>query len=77
MVNQYKMEAYGVDDALSSQGTPVPLSIAEGLNDKFLICTKHDSIYVSKKELMEVLRLVDKEWLAEAVRECLHDHDGK
>lgn len=57
MVNQYKVEAYTVDDAVTSQGTPVHLSIAEAPNGMVFLCTKHDSLYTSVEELVNTLKL--------------------
>lgn len=56
----FHLDAYAVD-AVTWKNRPTRFEITDGCNGTYRICTEHDELFLSKKQLIEVQSLIEQE----------------
>lgn len=60
MQKNYHLPAYAVD-AVTWKNRPTRFEITDGCNGTYKIWTEHDELFLSKKDLIKVLSLIEQE----------------
>ena len=56
----FHLDAYAVD-AVTWKNRPTRFEITDGCNGTYKIWTEHDELFLSKKDLIKVLSLIEQE----------------
>ena len=60
MHKNYHLDAYAVD-AVTWKNRPTRFEVTDGCNGTYKIWTEHDELFLSKKDLIKVLSLIEQE----------------
>lgn len=60
MQKNYHLDAYAVD-AVTWKNRPTRFEITDGCNGTYKIWTEHDELFLSKKDMIKVLSLIEQE----------------